>query len=589
MLKIFKFLKWYHYIFILFILLFIYIQVRLDLMLPEYMGNIIKIIGNAYQTGENQTSAILSEGMWMLLVTFGSIVSTIIASYFAARVGTRAANITRKKLFEHVQGFSLEEVNEFTTPSLITRSTNDIQQVQMALIIMLRLIFRAPIMAIAAILKVTSLNLSMTMVIVGGVVAIIMMVTVIFIIVGPKFNQLQERTDDLNEVTRETLTGLRVIRSHNAQDVQEAKFEGVNTRLTRTHVFVNTAMSFLNPGMTLVFNGLNVALIVVGATLISQNLLGSTPIEGLAIQIEFISYGMMIMMSFMMLIMMFIFLPRAFVSARRIMKVIETPYKIDNRQAEQYQVPNDIDIEFKNVCFKYPNAEACVIKNINFKVKKGETLAFIGSTGSGKSTIIQLLLRFYDVTEGEILINGINIKKYSLDTLYKIMGYVPQKGLLFSGTVRENMLIGNKDASDEAIITALEIAQIKDFIDENEQGLDYLIDQSGKNVSGGQKQRLSIARALVKQPKIYIFDDSFSALDYKTDKQLRSNLKSRVKDALNVIVGQRIGTIMDADQIIVLDQGDIVGHGTHHELLATCKAYQEIAYAQLSKEELANG
>ena len=589
MLKIFKFLKWYHYIFILFILLFIYIQVRLDLMLPEYMGNIIKIIGNAYQTGENQTSAILSEGMWMLLVTFGSIVSTIIASYFAARVGTRAANITRKKLFEHVQGFSLEEVNEFTTPSLITRSTNDIQQVQMALIIMLRLIFRAPIMAIAAILKVTSLNLSMTMVIVGGVVAIIMMVTVIFIVVGPKFNQLQERTDDLNEVTRETLTGLRVIRSHNAQDVQEVKFEGVNTRLTRTHVFVNTAMSFLNPGMTLVFNGLNVALIVVGATLISQNLLGSTPIEGLAIQIEFISYGMMIMMSFMMLIMMFIFLPRAFVSARRIMKVIETPYKIDNRQAEQYQVPNDIDIEFKNVCFKYPNAEACVIKNINFKVKKGETLAFIGSTGSGKSTIIQLLLRFYDVTEGEILINGINIKKYSLDTLYKIMGYVPQKGLLFSGTVRENMLIGNKDASDEAIITALEIAQIKDFIDENEQGLDYLIDQSGKNVSGGQKQRLSIARALVKQPKIYIFDDSFSALDYKTDKQLRSNLKSRVKDALNVIVGQRIGTIMDADQIIVLDQGDIVGHGTHHELLATCKAYQEIAYAQLSKEELANG
>jgi ATP-binding cassette subfamily B protein len=558
-------------------------------MLPEYMGNIIKIIGNAYQTGENQTSAILSEGLWMLLVTFGSIVSTIIASYFAARVGTRAANITRKKLFSHVQGFSLEEVNEFTTPSLITRSTNDIQQVQMALIIMLRLIFRAPIMAIAAILKVTSLNLSMTMVIVGGVVAIIMMVTVIFIIVGPKFTKLQERTDDLNEVTRETLTGLRVIRSHNAQDVQDAKFEGVNTRLTKTHVFVNTAMSFLNPGMTLVFNGLNVALIVVGATLISQNLLGSTPIEGLAIQIEFISYGMMIMMSFMMLIMMFIFLPRAFVSARRIMKVIETPYKIDDRHADEFQIPNDIDIEFKNVCFKYPNAEACVIKNINFKVNKGETLAFIGSTGSGKSTIIQLLLRFYDVTEGEILINGINIKKYPLETLYKIMGYVPQKGLLFSGTVRENMLIGNKDASDEAIIKALEIAQIKDFIDDNEQGLDYLIDQGGKNVSGGQKQRLSIARALVKEPKIYIFDDSFSALDYKTDKQLRSNLKSKVKDALNVIVGQRIGTIMDADQIIVLDQGDIVGHGTHHELLATCKAYQEIAYAQLSKEELANG
>jgi ATP-binding cassette subfamily B protein len=552
------------------------------------MGNIIEIIGNAYQSGENMTSAILSEGLWMLLVTFGSIVSTIIASYFAARVGTRAANITRKKMFKHVQGFSLEEVNEFTTPSLITRSTNDIVQVQTALIIMLRLVFRAPIMAVSAILKVTSLNLTMTMVIVGGVVAIIMMVTVIFIIVGPKFNQLQERTDDLNEVTRETLTGLRVIRSHNAQDIQQSKFEGVNTRLTKTHVFVNTAMSFLNPGMTLVFNGLNVALIVVGATLISQNLLGSTPIEGLAIQIEFISYGMMIMMSFMMLIMMFIFLPRAFVSARRIMKVIETPYKIDDQYASEYQVPKDVEIEFKNVCFKYPNAEECVIKNINFKVKKGETLAFIGSTGSGKSTVIQLLLRFYDVTEGEILINGINIKNYPLDILYQMMGYIPQKGLLFSGSIRENMLIGNKEATDEEIIEALEIAQIKDFIDQNEQGLDYTIDQGGKNVSGGQKQRLSIARALVKRPKIYIFDDSFSALDYKTDKQLRANLKTKVNDALNIIVGQRIGTIMDANQIIVLDQGDIVGHGTHQELLASCKAYQEIAYAQLSKEELAH-
>jgi ATP-binding cassette subfamily B protein len=588
MLKIFKFLKWYHYVFILFILLFIYIQVRLDLMLPEYMGNIIEIIGNAYQSGENMTSAILNEGLWMLLVTLGSIISTIIASYFAARVGTRAANITRKKMFKHVQGFSLEEVNEFTTPSLITRSTNDIVQVQTALIIMLRLVFRAPIMAVSAILKVTSLNLTMTMVIVGGVVAIIMMVTVIFIIVGPKFNQLQERTDDLNEVTRETLTGLRVIRSHNAQDIQQSKFEGVNNRLTKTHVFVNTAMSFLNPGMTLVFNGLNVALIVVGATLISQNLLGSTPIEGLAIQIEFISYGMMIMMSFMMLIMMFIFLPRAFVSARRIMKVIETPYKIDDQYASEYQVPKDVEIEFKNVCFKYPNAEECVIKNINFKVKKGETLAFIGSTGSGKSTVIQLLLRFYDVTEGEILINGINIKNYPLDILYQMMGYIPQKGLLFSGSIRENMLIGNKEATDEEIIEALEIAQIKDFIDQNEQGLDYTIDQGGKNVSGGQKQRLSIARALVKRPKIYIFDDSFSALDYKTDKQLRANLKTKVNDALNIIVGQRIGTIMDANQIIVLDQGDIVGHGTHQELLASCKAYQEIAYAQLSKEELAH-
>lgn len=589
MLKIFRFLKWYHWIFILFIILFVYIQVRFDLMLPEYMGNIIKIIGNAYQSGESQTSSIINEGLMMLLVTLGSIISTIIASYFAATVGTRVANITRNKLFSHVQGFSLEEVNQFSTPSLITRTTNDIQQVQIALILMLRMLVRAPIMAVAAILKVTNLNPTMSIVVVGGVVAIILMVAVIFVIVGPKFNLLQRRTDDLNEVTRETLTGIRVIRSHNAQDIQDEKFEGVNERLTKTHIFVNTAMSFLNPGMTLVFGGLNLALIVVGAVLISQNALGTTPIEGLAIQVEFISYAMMIMMSFMMLIMMFIFLPRAWVSANRIMEVIQTPFKINDQQANEEIPKKDVEVEFRNVCFKYPNAEECVIKNINFKATKGQTLAFIGSTGSGKSTIIQLLLRFYDVTEGEILINQKNIKNYPLNELYKLMGYVPQKGVLFSGSIESNMKIANPNATEEDIYRALEIAQIKDYVDELEDGLNHVIDQGGKNVSGGQKQRLSIARALVKNPSIYIFDDSFSALDYKTDKILRKTLKSQVKDALNVVVGQRIGTIMDADQIVVLDKGEIVGQGTHHELLETCEAYQDIAYAQLSKEELANG
>ncbi len=589
MLKVFKYLKWYHWIFVLLIILFVYIQVRFDLMLPEYMGNIIKIIGNAYHTGESQTASIVSEGLMMLLVTLGSIVSTVIASYFAATVGTRVANILRNKLFAQVQGFSLEEVNKFSTPSLITRTTNDVQQVQNALIIMLRMLVRAPIMAVAAILKVTNLNTSMSMVVVGGVLAIILMVTVIFIIVGPKFNLLQKRTDDLNEVTRETLTGIRVIRSHNAQDVQDEKFEGVNERLTKTHIFVNTAMSFLNPGMTLVFGSLNLGLILVGAILISQNALGSTPVEGLAIQVEFISYAMMIMMSFMMLIMMFIFLPRAWVSANRILEVVDTSSKINDQNQENFVMPDGIEIEFKNVCFKYPNAEACVIKNINFKAHQGQTLAFIGATGSGKSTIIQLLLRFYDVTEGEILINGKNIKSYPLKTLYQLMGYVPQKGVLFSGTIKDNMKIANPNATDEEIYQALKIAQIKDFVDSLEDGLEHNIDQGGKNVSGGQKQRLSIARALVKNPPIYIFDDSFSALDYKTDKLLRKTLNLEVKDALNVIVGQRIGTIMDAHQIVVIDQGEIVGQGTHHELLKTCQAYKDIAYAQLSKEELANG
>ena len=589
MLKVFKYLKWYHWIFVLLIILFVYIQVRFDLMLPEYMGNIIKIIGNAYHTGESQTASIVSEGLMMLLVTLGSIVSTVVASYFAATVGTRVANILRNKLFAQVQGFSLEEVNKFSTPSLITRTTNDVQQVQNALIIMLRMLVRAPIMAVAAILKVTNLNTSMSMVVVGGVLAIILMVTVIFIIVGPKFNLLQKRTDDLNEVTRETLTGIRVIRSHNAQDVQDEKFEGVNERLTKTHIFVNTAMSFLNPGMTLVFGSLNLGLILVGAILISQNALGSTPVEGLAIQVEFISYAMMIMMSFMMLIMMFIFLPRAWVSANRILEVVDTSSKINDQNQENFVMPDGIEIEFKNVCFKYPNAEACVIKNINFKAHQGQTLAFIGATGSGKSTIIQLLLRFYDVTEGEILINGKNIKSYPLKTLYQLMGYVPQKGVLFSGTIKDNMKIANPNATDEEIYQALKIAQIKDFVDSLEDGLEHNIDQGGKNVSGGQKQRLSIARALVKNPPIYIFDDSFSALDYKTDKLLRKTLNLEVKDALNVIVGQRIGTIMDAHQIVVIDQGEIVGQGTHHELLKTCQAYKDIAYAQLSKEELANG
>ncbi|BCR35872.1 ABC transporter ATP-binding protein [Mariniplasma anaerobium] len=588
MLKIFRFFRWYHWVFTLLIFVFIYLQVQFDLKLIDYMGNIIRIIGNASSTGTSQTPAIIDEGLMMLLVTFGSITMTIIASFFAARVGTKVANIMRKSLFSHVQGFSLEEVNKFSTASLITRTTNDVQQVQMALIIMLRMLVRAPIMAVAAILKVTDLNLTMSLVVVFGIVAIIVMIGTIFYFVGPKFSLLQKRTDDLNEVTRETLTGIRVIRSHHAETIQENKFEGVNEKLTKTHIFVNTAMSFLNPGMTIVFNGLNLSLIVVGAVLISTNSLGATPIEGLAIQLQFISYGMMIMMSFMMLIMMFIFLPRAWVSANRIMEVINTPFKINDAKANNID-PRGVSVEFKNVCFKYPDADECVIRNISFKGTKGQTLAFIGSTGSGKSTIIQLLLRFYDVTEGEILVNSKNIQEYPLEELYKLMGYVPQKGILFSGDILSNMRIANPDATEEEILKALEIAQIKDYALSSDEGLAKEIDQGGKNVSGGQKQRLSIARALVKNAPIYIFDDSFSALDYRTDKTLRKALKTEVKDALNIIVGQRIGTIMDADQIIVLDKGDMVCKGTHKDLLETCPTYQETAYAQLSKEELANG
>lgn len=587
MLKILKNLRWYHYIFILFIVFFLYMQVQFDLMLPEYMGNIIKIIGEAALTGVSQTEAIFDEGILMLLMTLGSVLCTVAASYLAARVGTRAANITRRKLFAHIQGFSLEEINAFSNASLITRTTNDIQQVQITIILVLRLFVRAPIMAASAILKVMQISVTLSMVVLGGIVIIFLMVTIVFLIVFRKFNLLQKQTDNLTSVTRETLTGTRVIRSHNAQHVQEEKFEERNTAITKTNIFVNSAMSFLNPGMTLVFSGINVALIVVGAVLISQNALGSTPIEGLAIQVEFISYGLMIMMSFSMLIMMFMFLPRAWVSARRIVEVLKTPFKIDDTNATD-ELINELaaSVEFRNVSFKYPNADEFVIKNVSFKASKGQTLALVGSTGSGKSTIVHLLLRFYDVTEGEILINDRNIKAYPLKDLYRMLGYVPQKGVLFSGTIRENILIGNAQASDDDVLEALEVAQIKHFVEENEDGLDYLIDQGGKNVSGGQKQRLSIARALVKKPNIFVFDDSFSALDYKTDKILRQALKVYAADALNIIVAQRIGTIMDADLIIVLDQGNIVGKGKHQELLETSKAYQEIAFAQLSKEEL---
>ena len=588
MLKIFKFFKWYHWIFVLAIIGFVYGQVQMDLLLPEYMGKIIMLIVQGIQTGTSQTSAILDEGGMMLLITLGSVTATVIVSYIAARLGTRLAATTRRNLFHHVQGFSSEEMNKFSTPSLITRTTNDVQQVQMTLIIMLRMLITAPIMAISGINKITNINTTMSMVVVGGVVAIIVLILTIFILVGPRFGRLQKQTDELNQVTRETLTGIRVVRAHHAEDIQAKKFEEVNQNLTKTNIFVNTAMSFMMPGMNFIMNSLNLGLILVGSLLISDNLLGANPVEGLSLQIQFTSYAMIILIAFMMLIMLFIFLPRAWVSGKRIMEVLETDYKIDDRFANSSIQNSNVEVEFKNVSFKYPNAEDYVLKDISFLAKKGETLAFIGSTGSGKSTIIQLILRFYDTSEGTILINQKDIKTYTLSDLYELMGYVPQKGNLFSGNIKSNVSLGNESATEEEILHALEVAQIKDFVNESEDKLNRAIDQGGTNVSGGQKQRLSIARALVKKPSIYIFDDSFSALDYRTDKSLRKALKGETKNALTIIIGQRIGTILDAEQIIVLDEGIIVGKGTHQELLETCKPYQDIAFAQLSKEELSH-
>ncbi|MBU1141385.1 MAG: ABC transporter ATP-binding protein/permease [Firmicutes bacterium] len=586
MLKLFKFFKWYHWVFILIIVGFVYTQVQLDLLLPEYMGKIIILISEGTITGTSRTTEILSEGGMMLLITLGSVIATIIVGYIAARLGTRLASTIRMNIFDKVQGFSSEEINKFTTPSLITRTTNDVQQIQMTTIIMLRMLVTAPIMAISGINKITNINATMSMVVIAGVIAIITLITVVFILVGPKYNRIQKQTDALNQVTRETLTGIRVVRAHHAEDIQQEKFEKVNTTLTKTNIFVNTAMSFIGPGMNLIMYSMNLGLILVGSLLISDGLLGATPYEGLSLQIQFTSYAMVILISFMMLIMLFIFLPRAWVSARRVNEVLKTSYTIDNRYANDIKPSDDVEIEFINVCFRYPNADECVINDINFIAKKGETLAFIGSTGSGKSTIIQLILRFYDVSEGQILINQKDIKTYALTDLYKLMGYVPQKGTLFSGDILSNVRLGNENATEEQVIEALKTAQIMDYVDELEEKLNRPIDQGGTNVSGGQKQRLAIARALVKKPSIYIFDDSFSALDYRTDKLLRNALKKETSNALKIIIGQRIGTIMDAEQIIVLDDGAIVGKGTHKELLKTCKPYQDIAYAQLSKEEL---
>lgn len=588
MFKLFKYFRWYHWLFILLIALLIYGQVQMDLKLPEYMGNIILLISEGIQTGTPQTNAILKEGGMMLLITFGSITATIIASFIAARLGTRLAVTIRHKMFKHIQGFSAAEINHFSTPSLITRSTNDIQQVQMAVIMMLRMLITAPIMAFSGIRKITSINMTMSLIVVGGVVAIIALISVIFVLVGPKFGRIQTLVDDVNLVTRETLTGIRVVRSHHAEKTQSDKFEKVNTDLTKTQLFVNSAFAVMNPGMSFIMNILNLALITVGAILIGDGLLGSNPIEGLSLQVQFTSYAMIILIAFMILIMLFIFLPRAWVSARRINEVLSKSYSIHDGELKNLDIPSDITIEFKNVSFRYPNADEDVLKNISFKAKKGETIAFIGSTGSGKSTIVSLLLRFYDVTQGEILINGNNIKNFALADLYKLMGYVPQKGTLFRGNIATNLKIGKPEATEEEMKKALEIAQITSILEESEEGMNRDIDQGGANVSGGQKQRLSIARALVKDPKIYIFDDSFSALDYRTDRLLRKALKPKMKHALSVIIGQRIGTILDAEQIIVLDQGVIVGKGNHKDLLSTCKAYQDIAYAQLSKEELSH-
>ncbi|PFN19747.1 ABC transporter ATP-binding protein [Bacillus cereus] len=586
MLKIFKYLKQKEWMLIVASIVFIVGQVWLDLKLPDFMSEITTLV----QTKGSETSDIWVAGGKMLLCALGSMVLSVIVGYFAARVATSLSKELRKGVFDKTLSFSMEEINGFSTASLITRSTNDITQIQQTVAMGLQVMIKAPILAVWAILKITEKSWQWSAATGVAVVVLLIMIGSIIIFVLPKFKVVQKMTDNLNLVTREGLTGIRVVHAYNAQEYQEEKFEKANKDLTDTNLLVNRLMAIMQPGMSLIMSGLTLSIYWIGAHLI-MNAGGVDRISLFSDMVVFSSYAMQVVMAFMLLAMTFIMLPRASVSAARINEVLDTPQTIID--GEMQSSPNGIEgeIELRNVSFKYPNVEDYVLENVSFTARKGETVALIGSTGSGKSTLINLIPRFYDTTEGEVLVDGINVKEYTTEALHNKFGYVSQKAVLFSGTVKSNVAYGDSDQNpptDEDIKKAVEIAQGKEFVEKMDDQYDATIAQGGTNLSGGQKQRLSIARAVSKNPEIFIFDDSFSALDYKTDRQLRSTLKKETKGATTLIVAQRIGTIKDADKIIVLDEGKIVGMGKHGELLKGCRTYQEIAYSQLSKEELEN-
>ena len=570
----------------LFSVVFVVAQVWLELKLPDYMREITSLI----TTQDSAMHDILIAGGKMLFCAFGSLLVTVLVAVCASRIASNFSAIVRGKLFDKVQSFSMEEIGRFSTASLITRSTNDVTQVQMLIVMGLSIMMRAPIMAVMAILKIVDKSWQWTL---STGVAVIVLLIVVIICVSlcmPKFKRLQSLTDDINQVTRENLTGLNVVRAYNAEGYQEEKFEKVNKDLTDTHWFTSKAMAFMMPTIMLIMNGLSLAIYWIGAVLINdaQDLQGKFSL--FSDMVVFSSYAMQVVMSFMMLVMIFIMLPRASVAAKRILEVLDTEPSIEDGTRDTFPVMKDGEVEFKDVSFKYPDAEEYVLEHISFSAKKGETIAFIGATGCGKSTAINLIPRFYDVTDGEVLVDGVNVKEYTQEALHNKIGYVSQKAILFSGTIAENVAYGENGkapATQDDIAMAVKVAQASEFVEKKDQGYAGYVAQGGSNFSGGQKQRLSIARAIARQPEILIFDDSFSALDYKTDRILREALRKECKDATKIIVAQRIGTIRDADKIIVLDDGQIAGMGTHDELMKNCEVYQEIAYSQLSKEELA--
>ena len=518
-------------------------------------------------------------GGMMLLVAAGAVATQTVVGIIASFVSTGLATRIRSAVYKKVDSFSIAELDKFSTPSLITRTTNDVQQVMMANILMLRMALAAPVTAIWAIVKIQAASAQLTLATIVAVLVLVVFLIVLMLVVLPKFRIIQKLIDRLNCVARENLTGIRVIRAYNAEGFQQVKFESANAAITKTHLFAGRVMSLMMPVMFLVMNGVSLAIYWIGASLINE---GTTDYPTVA---AFMQLASQIIMAFMMLLMMFVLMPRAQVSAKRINEVLETPQSVVDPETEK-SLTEVGTVEFRDVSFGYDGSSEKVIKHITFRAERGETVAFIGSTGSGKSTLINLIPRFFDATEGEVLVDGVNVKDIKKKTLRSIIGYVPQKGLLFSGTVKSNISFGRDDLSEEKIVDAAKIAEADEFIVKMEKGYESEIAQGGKNVSGGQKQRLSIARAGAIDPQIFIFDDSFSALDYKTDKKVRENLKERANGATKLIIAQRIGTILDADKIIVLDHGEMVGYGRHAQLLKDCAVYREIALSQLSKEEL---
>jgi len=565
--------------------LLIVLQVWLDLKLPDYMSEVTLLV----QTEGSAMSAILLAGGSMLLCAVGSLCAQIATAICVARIASNFSSNLRSELFAKVQSFSMQEMGSFSTASLITRTTNDVTQVMMIIVMGLEVIVKAPIKALWAVFKIADKNWYWTFATLIAVAALIVIMATCLALATPKFKKLQKLTDNLNRITRENLTGLRVVRAYNAEDYQEEKFEGANDELCKAHLFGTRVMSFMHPGTGLVNNGLTLAVYWIGAVLISTAGMADK-MHLFSDMVVFTSYAMQIVMSFMMIIMIGHMLPRSLVSAKRINEVLDLKASIKDGTVENIPEDRRGEIEFKNVSFKYPDAEDYVLENISFTVKRGEKVAFIGATGCGKSTVVNLIPRFYDVTEGQVLVGGIDVREYTQEALRNKIGYISQRAILFSGTISSNVDYGSNGESDADmadIISAVDVAQATDFVEDREDKYDDFVAQGGTNLSGGQRQRISIARAVCRKPDIFIFDDSFSALDYKTDKALRRALDEKCKDATHIIVAQRIGTIRDADKIVVLDEGRMVGIGCHTELMKNCEVYQNIALSQLSKEELA--